>query len=567
MAKTFDTTRVVPGTIELVRDANGNYTTKVVGLETINSLSLPEISDTAAVTKTDTDTKTATDITGDTIQKQTQMAFKTPDRDDDPFTTEKMLTSAKDISRNLRDFNPDTASEQFARQAILPGTFDAEKFDETEDKVSIKDPTESVFGRSTVSQEQLQRQDLLPETKVETPQEKLKVTSANVQKGLVEPPLKSTLSNLKGSLISGFNKYIAGEKTKINTEKGSEVTQAGTVPPDAIVQGQPSLGINQVPDAIVQGQPALGINRVPDAIRTGQPAIAPGVPDAIVQGQPSASAKTTFRQSVNTALKGVGEAVQMMSPIMGVVRALGTPRNESASTTAFNRGKFNIVTSSGPMQGRIVGDDGTYDPANNLFHGMNRTSAFGNLEKAGQRRIDRINKTLEKQKNRPGGPSQTLIDRRDKFERELTEYRNEKNNHNINSAKKKGVDTSKLNPNEMRNVAETGDPGGNGGGRSKIVCTMMNESYGFGSFRNKIWMKFHGNIAPEYQKGYHKLFLPLVNYAKQKGITNKIIKNILEHIAVHSTIDMRQTLRGKRHTLGRLYRKVILPLCYWAGKK
>ena len=58
-------------------------------------------------------------------------------------------------------------------------------------------------------------------------------------------------------------------------------------------------------------------------------------------------------------------------------------------------------------------------------------------------------------------------------------------------------------------------------------------------------MKFHGNIAPEYQKGYHKLFLPLVNYAKQKGITNKIIKNILEHIAVHSTIDMRQTLRIK----------------------
>ena len=96
---------------------------------------------------------------------------------------------------------------------------------------------------------------------------------------------------------------------------------------------------------------------------------------------------------------------------------------------------------------------------------------------------------------------------------------------------------------------------------------MMNESYGFGSFRNKIWMKFHGNIAPEYQNGYHKLFLPLVKYAKQKGITNKIIKNILEHIAIHSTIDMRQTLRGKRHTLGRLYRKIILPLCYCAGKK
>ena len=39
--KTFDPNRVLPGTIELVRAADGTYTTKVVGLETINSLSLP----------------------------------------------------------------------------------------------------------------------------------------------------------------------------------------------------------------------------------------------------------------------------------------------------------------------------------------------------------------------------------------------------------------------------------------------------------------------------------------------------------------------------------------------
>ena len=96
----------------------------------------------------------------------------------------------------------------------------------------------------------------------------------------------------------------------------------------------------------------------------------------------------------------------------------------------------------------------------------------------------------------------------------------------------------------------------------KIVCTMMNESYGFGSFRNKIWMKFHKDLSPEYQKGYHKLFLPLVRIAK----TNKVVKKVLEHIAVHSTIDMRQATRGKTHLLGRVYRKILLPLCYWVGK-
>jgi len=105
-----------------------------------------------------------------------------------------------------------------------------------------------------------------------------------------------------------------------------------------------------------------------------------------------------------------------------------------------------------------------------------------------------------------------------------------------------------------------------GSSSSKIVCTMMNESYGFGSFRNKIWLKHSKGLAPEYQKGYHKIFLPLVKYSKQKGVTNKIVKNILEHIAVHRTIDIRQESRGKTHLLGRIYRKILEPICYLVGK-
>ena len=570
MAKTFDPNRVLPGTIELVRAADGTYSTKVVGLETINSLSLPDISTTAAVTKTDTDTKTATDITGDTIQKQTQMAFKTFDRDDDnQFTTEKMLTSAKDISRNLRDFNPDTASEQFARQAILPGTFDAEKFDETEDKVSIKDPTESVFGRSTLDDEQRARQTTLPDLNVA--KKTNRVTSADVQLGKEEAPgfdLTGAFDFLKG------NRFKTEKGTSVNVDKGrgselGEKYRSGDFTPDTTDverRQQRQLGMTDEERRQQFQLGSLGISADPSKTRAAKEAdfasgtITPRVPDAIIEGQPSLPAKKTFIDSVNTALKGVGESVQFMSPIMGVVQALGTPRNESASTTAFNKGKFNIVTSSGPMQGRIVGNDGNYDPANNLFHGMNRSSALGNLEKAGQKRIDRINKTLSK-KNLNSRTREVLEKRRDDFERELDDYRRDKNDHNIKSAKKKGIDTSKLNPNEMRNVAETGNAEGNTS--SKIVCTMMNQSYGFGSFRNKIWMKFHKDLSPEYQKGYHRLFLPLVRIAK----TNKIIKNILEHIAVHSTIDMRQSMRGKKHLLGRVYRKILLPICYWAGKK
>ena len=112
------------------------------------------------------------------------------------------------------------------------------------------------------------------------------------------------------------------------------------------------------------------------------------------------------------------------------------------------------------------------------------------------------------------------------------------------------------------NLGDTGGGDGGRGGGGKIVCTMMNNSYGFGSFRNKIWLRHSKDLAPEYQIGYHKIFLPLVRLSK----TNKLLKKTLEHIAVHRTIDIRQEARGKVHLLGRVYRKILEPICYWAGK-
>ena len=106
-------------------------------------------------------------------------------------------------------------------------------------------------------------------------------------------------------------------------------------------------------------------------------------------------------------------------------------------------------------------------------------------------------------------------------------------------------------------------------GGGKIVCTMMNESYGFGSYRNAVWLK-HSASMPQrevYQKGYHKLFLPLVSFAKGNGKLNKFVKAVLEHIARHRTSDIYLQMKGKRRdTLGRMYRAVLEPLCLFAGK-
>jgi hypothetical protein len=107
------------------------------------------------------------------------------------------------------------------------------------------------------------------------------------------------------------------------------------------------------------------------------------------------------------------------------------------------------------------------------------------------------------------------------------------------------------------------------GGKKKIVCTMMNDEYGFGSYRNAIWLHHSANMpeADVYQRGYHTLFLPLVAYARGTGVTNHWVKKALEHIARHRTRDIYLETKGRRRSpLGRVYRAVLEPLCYVVGK-
>ena len=117
----------------------------------------------------------------------------------------------------------------------------------------------------------------------------------------------------------------------------------------------------------------------------------------------------------------------------------------------------------------------------------------------------------------------------------------------------------------MGQVSTTTQSGG-----GKIVCTAMNAEYGFGSFRNAIWLAQSKDLDPAYEKGYHTLFLPLVNYAYKAGEKNalqRILRGVLEHIARHRTADIWKQKRGKkRDTYGMIYRAILEPICYLAGK-
>jgi hypothetical protein len=105
----------------------------------------------------------------------------------------------------------------------------------------------------------------------------------------------------------------------------------------------------------------------------------------------------------------------------------------------------------------------------------------------------------------------------------------------------------------------------------KIVCTAMNQAYGFGSFRQAIWLQHSATMpnAKTIEKGYHTLFLPVVAYAFN-GTPNalrKAVRRVAEHIARHRTADLWKEMRGKkRDPLGRIYRAVIEPICYVVGK-
>jgi len=116
---------------------------------------------------------------------------------------------------------------------------------------------------------------------------------------------------------------------------------------------------------------------------------------------------------------------------------------------------------------------------------------------------------------------------------------------------------------------DAGDMGhgdGGGGSGSKIICTAMNHAYGFGSYRNRIWLAYAAkNLTKAHEAGYHAMFLPLVDLAYRKDF--KVLRAVLESIARHRSTDLRAEMRGlKRDSLGRAYRFVLEPLCYAVGK-
>ena len=486
---TFDPNRVGPGTFELVIDSTTcNFTIKEVGFTKISPLNLPDL-DTTAATTTATQTQTATDVTGDTVSQQTKMAFNMPDRggDNQPDTTGSMLQEAKQTSD------------------MLSNTFDSPEMTRRDEAkitapLDIQSPTEKVFDKPNmreVAGDDVQQTK--PALELEEP------TVRTDPRGL---SARGTIDRRQGT-----TEETTDDSKFLPSNIATRSDQGEMVAP----------GIN----VATPSQAALDMDRFAGVSQMG--ALAGDEKDDVKP------VKKDALQTVSTSLKSAFKNIK--TPTMMLIDAI------AGEPTAVNKHDARYFTDRG--DGRIGGN-----PATDLYAGMNRTSMFGNLEKAGEKRIARREKTIEKRAKAGNPVSQ-------KFINDTNNMKDQQKSYKASLDKKT---STRREAGSMNQPGRGGDQSGRSGG--KIVCTMMNESYGFGSFRNKIWLRHSKNLAPEYQIGYHRIFLPLVKKAK----TNKTLKKILEHIAIHRTIDIRQEEKYKIHLLGRVYRTILEPICYWVGK-
>jgi len=528
--KTFDPNRVGGGTFELVQDpATGKYSYNKVGFQPLKSLTIPDLgaaTTTTAATTTETK-KDATDISKpfEQLTKQTGGGGEGIDY------TGQMLKEARKINPQLQ-MTRDNLTSSFIGEERPTKTY-------SEQLAELQGASQ----KETVSDAQKMSQ-------------RSGVTKTPMGPGSSNPrrPNQGPLSTATETATLTGPKPGAGDlrgfsKNRTTARPDRAMTQSETVSDDQKRESQ--LGIQQVQSTqptvsdLQKQQSQLGAtDRVPDAIVTGQKGIDP---------EPTALKKVST--SLKSLTNSVG-AVLMNAPVAQIARAIGTPVNESPSTVQFNKSYFNVRGGSVDGQ-RIAGN-----PATDLYAGMNRTSKFGNLEKAGARRLETRQKTIER---KGYGPGDKFYDDTQKMKEQQRDYRSKKNNHNISSAKKKGVDTSKLNPNEMRNVAETGSPGGNGGGGGggRVICTDLHRT---GELSTKDWIrdtKFtFKKLSIQHVKGYLLWAEPTVRHIQKYPRYRKIWK----HIAQHRANDIAWRLNeGKFDLLGRIYAGIGEPLCWMLG--
>ena len=225
--------------------------------------------------------------------------------------------------------------------------------------------------------------------------------------------------------------------------------------------------------------------------------------------------------------------IRIAGNVLGVVaKAIG---GESSPTQKHAKSYFNVR--GGNVDGqRIAGN-----PATDLYAGMNRTSDYGNLERAGNKRLETRQKTIERKGYGPG----------DKFYDDTQEMKKQQSKYVASKQK------------ATQGPAGSGGGGGGGSDSGRVICTDLHRT---GELSTRDWIrdtKFtFKTLSIKHVKGYLLWAEPTVKHIQKYPRYRKIWK----HIAQHRANDIAWRLNeGKFDLLGRIYAGIGEPVCWALG--
>ena len=292
--------------------------------------------------------------------------------------------------------------------------------------------------------------------------------------------------------------------------------------------------------------------------------IQPQYQDAILRGQegvkyqkpisPVSKARSAVQDTVSSVIDSVknNKAIKVASnvlsfassPIIGGLKMVAgavkdTPVNE------HDKQYFNIRGGNVDSQ-RIAGDRAT-----DLYAGFNRVSMFGNLEKAGEKRLAKRQETINKKGYTKTNDPTGFFAKTEKMKEQQKEY-------------KKSLDKKTSTRREAGSVSQPGkggDQSGRTGGR--VICTELHRTK---ELSTKDWIrdtKFtFKTLSITQVKGYLLWAEPTVKHIQKYPRYRKIWK----HIAQHRANDIAWRLNeGKFDLLGRIYAGIGEPICWALG--
>ena len=238
--------------------------------------------------------------------------------------------------------------------------------------------------------------------------------------------------------------------------------------------------------------------------------------------------------TVSKVKKAIGTVAKMLIPGANL---LSNIMPEQTATQKLNTKYFD--TQPGDTTGQRIGGN----PATDLYAGMNRNSDFGNLERAGNKRLATREATAKRKGYTKDGKGADFIAKTEKMKADASKY---------TAAKQKA----------------TQGPAGSGGGgdgpdSGRVICTDLHRT---GELSTRDWVrdtKFtFKTLSKTHVKGYLLWAEPTVKHMQKYPRYRKIWK----HIAQHRANDIAWRLNeGKFDLLGRIYAGIGEPVCWMLG--